>query len=170
MKRGKVAKIMGVDPKTITDWGNRPEFSPFLSPSALGMDGASQRNYTESDILVFNTIRVERNEHNTSWSDIAEILDSGERNTNIPPSALTVDTAAPIAQYGRIQAYEARIEWLEDQLAETHSRHEQEVNHLRNENERILTEFREEVGTLREEIGMLKALLKIEQQKNQEDS
>jgi DNA-binding transcriptional MerR regulator len=168
MKRGKASKIMGVDPKTITDWANRPEFEPYLSPGALGTDGASQRTYNESDILVLNTIRVERNERNAAWADIAGILESGERNRDLPPTALTVDTSAPIAQYGRIQAYEARIEWLEEQVDDMRERHEQEVAHLRGENDRILGEWRGEVGELREEIGMLKAMLKIEQGKNDE--
>ena len=61
MKRGKIAKMLGVDPNTVTDWTNREQFSRFFSPEALGLTDQSQRSFNDSDILVLNTIRSGRN-------------------------------------------------------------------------------------------------------------
>lgn len=150
MKSGKVAKMLGIDRRTITNWTDREEFSRFFSPEGRNLTTGFQRTYTESDVLVLNTIRIER-DRGATWDDIEHMLHNGERHLDLPPSALTVETTAPVAQYGKIQAYEARIEILESRVDEM---------------QQILTEKDEMIGDLREEIGMLKAMLRMEKEKS----
>jgi len=149
MKSGKVARMLGLDRRTVTNWTDKEEFARFFSPEARNLTSGYQRTYTESDVIVLNTIRVER-DRNTPWEDIAVMLQNGERHLDLPPSALTVETTAPVSQYGKIQAYEAKIELLESQLGD--------LKHM-------LAEKDETIGDLREEIGMLKALLQIEKER-----
>ena len=151
MKRGKIAKMLGVDPNTITDWTNRDQFKRYFSLEARGLTDQRQRSFNDSDILVLNTIRSGRNV-NKSWDEIAKELANGDRDTDLPPAALTVDTIAPIAQYGKIQAYEARIDWLEERVMQ-----------LEDQLERKEQEHRDELKKLYEELGMTKAQLKLEQ-------
>ena len=152
MKSGKVAKMLGLDRRTITNWTEREEFAGLFSPEARNLTSGYQRTYSESDVLTLNTIRIER-DRNTSWEDIAKMLQAGERHLDLPPSALTVETSAPVSQYGKIQAYEAKIELLEVQLDDL---------------KQMLVEKDETIGDLREEIGMLKALLQIEKERTKQ--
>ena len=163
MRRGKVAKLLGVDPNTITDWVTRDQFTRFFSIDAHAEGKGVQRTFNESDVLVLNTIRTGRSK-NQSWDEIAKELESGTRELDLPPSALMVETTAPIAQYGKIQAYEARIDLLEQQIHDMGERHIEELEILRTERD----DWIERAGELREEIGMLKALLKMEQQRNED--
>jgi DNA-binding transcriptional MerR regulator len=101
MKTGKAAKVFGLDPKTITNWTDNALLSKFFSRDALGEVGASQRDYNEADILVLNTIRLERS-RGADWLQIAELLETGVRDKDLPPTAMMVETTMPIAQFGKI--------------------------------------------------------------------
>jgi DNA-binding transcriptional MerR regulator len=153
MKTGKAAQMLERDTRTVTNWTDHELFKKFFTMEARGL-GVSQRDYTEADILVLNTIRLER-EHGTSWEDIAAMLQRGERHTDLPPSALTVQSTAPIAQYGKMAVLQARVEYLEEEM--------------RKRNVQI-EEKEEVIGNLREEIGMLKGIIKMmkEQGNNKE--
>ena len=50
MKTGQVAKMLGKDPQTITNWSGRTEFAPYFSPSAREAHGG-QRDYSENDVM-----------------------------------------------------------------------------------------------------------------------
>src|SRR5260370_16705011 len=101
MKTVKVAKSLGVDQKTITNWTDHLLIRRFLSKETIAEAGQTQRDYTEYDLLILNTIRTERAK-NSDWAEIAEILESGKFNQQLPPTALLVESSAPIQQYGRI--------------------------------------------------------------------
>jgi DNA-binding transcriptional MerR regulator len=167
MRRGKLAKILGVDPNTITDWASREQFSKFLSEEAKGESDLNQRDFNENDVLVLNTIRIGRARDET-WEDIGARLQRGERDTDLPPSALTVDTAAPIAQYAKIQVYEAKIDALEDQIEDMRYQHRQEIERL----EKARTDEREQlvqqIRNLERSMGKLETLLEIEKQQNED--
>lgn len=144
MKTGKVAQMLERDNRTITNWTDNELFKRFFTQESRGL-GLSQRDYTEADVLVLNTIRLER-EHGTAWEDIAAMLDRGERHTELPPSALTVQSTAPIAQYGKMAVLQAKVEYLEAELKQKESQ---------------IMERDEMIGNLREEIGMLKGMIKM---------
>lgn len=138
MKTGKVAKAFGIDRKTVSNWTDMPQLSKFFSPEAQGID-RTQRDYLEPDLLVINTIRALRNK-GIDWDDIAVILDSGERERELPASAMLVETTAPIAQYGRIVELQTSLEAAEEQ-----------VEMLQEEVERLRSELQRRVDTVRED-------------------
>lgn len=142
MKSTKVATLLGLDPKTITNWTNHELLSKFFSEPAKKSGG--ERSYSEADLLVLNTIRVAR-EDNTEWVEIAKMLDGGYRDADLPPTALLADSTAVLSQYNKLSLAIARAEQLEVQL--------KELQELRREDQ-------EAIGDLREEIGMLKGFLR----------
>jgi MerR-like DNA binding protein len=178
MKAGKVADMLGVDQKTILNWTDRLEFSEFFSPDAKGLGRSMGRDYTEVEIVVLNTVRTER-QKNTDWTDIARLLQSGVRDTDLPPSALTVDSPAPLVQYAKMQQLQTEVNFLEREnvrlqddmkrLRDDYRQLQQEknveidrvVSQKQIEMERLLKEAARREGELREQIGELKALLRI---------
>jgi DNA-binding transcriptional MerR regulator len=138
MKTTKVAEMLGIDAKTVTNWTENDKLNKFFSDPAKVNSKA--RSYNEDDVRVLNTIRVAR-ETGTDWMEIASSLDSGYRDHDLPPSALLVDTTTTLVQYSKFALAQQKIEDLEA-----------EVERLRGEIER-----RE---VLREEIGLLKGMLR----------
>lgn len=145
MKTGKVADMLGVDQKTILNWTDRTDFEKFFSADARGKGRTMGRSFSEAEIVILNTIRVER-QKNTDWADIARLMDDGVRDTNLPVNALLVDSPAPLVQYGKMQILQARVDELEDELARR---------------DQMIAERDERIGDLREEIGMLKGMIKM---------
>jgi DNA-binding transcriptional MerR regulator len=178
MKTGKVADMLGVDQKTILNWTDRPEFSEFFSPEAKGLGRSMGRDFTEAEIVVLNTIHTER-QKNTDWTDIGRLLGEGVRDTNLPPSALTVDSPAPLVQYGKLQQLQVQVDLLEkenshlrDEMRELREAYQQLQQRQNTDMERLLKQKQEEMerllkesthreGELREQIGELKAMLRI---------
>lgn len=163
MKTGKAAKALDVDPKTIINWTDTGGFAEFFSPGALAQDGRTQRDFNESDLVVLNTIRVRRN-LGDSWDDIAVFLGSGKRETELPPTAMLVETSAPIAQYGRMvgltaerDAALARVKELEKQLVES-----------KEENKEIQERLLRDTQALYKEIGRLQAKLEMYEHNEEE--
>jgi DNA-binding transcriptional MerR regulator len=153
MKTGKVAKVFGVDPKTIINWTDIEAFEKFFSPEARATAGKTQRDYSEADLMVLNTIRLERAQ-GTDWNDIAARLDSGHREEELPPQAMLVETTAPIAQYGRIITLSAErdvalaeVERLKDELGER----SQTIDKLQDE----IKQLNREIGRLEGRIGYM---------------
>ena len=137
MKTGKVAKAFGIDRKTVSNWTDMPQFQEFFSPEAKGID-RTQRDYSEPDLLVINTIRAMRNK-NMGWDEIAAHLGSGERERELPASAMLVETTAPIAQYGRIIELQTALDSAEEQ-----------IDVLQEEVEQLRKELQERVDAVRE--------------------
>lgn len=106
MKTGPVAKRFDVDPNTIADWTRR--FEEFFSPEALAL-GSTQRDYQPEDILILNTIRVERVK-NTPWDEIRTVLASGHREGNLPPEFTSIDGAKAVTVYAELREITAKLE------------------------------------------------------------
>jgi len=105
MKTGAVAKRFDVDPNTITDWTKR--FSEFFTSEALGQ-GQIQRDYQPEDILVLNTVRVERAK-STPWEDIRAVLKSGHRDSNLPPEFTSIDGSKAVTVYAEMREIKAQL-------------------------------------------------------------
>ncbi len=154
MKTGKVADMLGVDQKTILNWTDRTDFEKFFSTDARGKGRTMGRSYSETEIVVLNTIRVER-QKNTDWQDIARLLDEGIRDGDLPVNALLVDSPAPLVQYGKLQVLQSRVDELETELSKKDD---------------LIAEKDARIGDLREEIGMLKGMIKMmERNQNSRD-
>jgi DNA-binding transcriptional MerR regulator len=119
MKTGEVAKMMGFNPKTITNWTDQEDLAPFFSEEAHRTDGASaQREYTEVDIMVINTIRVHKTRQNT-WKDVAKILATGHRETELPITASLTKSISPADQVAAMMQIKAERDTALAQLQDT---------------------------------------------------
>ena len=127
MKTGKVAKVFGIDRKTVSNWTDMPQFHKFFSSEAHSIN-RTQREYLEPDLLVINTIRAMRDK-GMDWDEIAIFLETGERERELPPSALLVETMAPIAQYGRLVELQTAL----DKANEQNEILQDDLEHLRAE-------------------------------------
>jgi len=103
MKPAKIARLLNIDQKTVTNWTDHPALRRFFSLDALSEDKPRQREYNEADVLVLNTIRNER-ARNTPWEEIAITLANGYLDRNLPASSLLVDAGVPVVQYERFLA------------------------------------------------------------------
>ena len=146
MKTGKVAKAFGVDPKTISNWTDNPLFRDFFSSAALGEADHSQREFNESDLVVLNTIRAERS-RNTDWEEIGKLLTSNFRETELPPSAMLVESMAPIAQYGRIVTLIAERDAAKAEI--------ERVSQESQRKDEAIEKLQQEVRNLNRQIGRL---------------
>jgi len=159
MKTGKVAKSLGIDQKTVTNWTDHLLLRRFFSKEALGEAGQTQRDYTEYDLLILNTIRVHRAK-NTEWDDIAEILESGDFDKNLPAAALLVESSTPIQQYGQIMA-----------LTTERDAALKEVERLRRESESkdsTIESLQQEVRKLTREIGRLEGRMEMMEEEDKD--
>ena len=150
MKPAKIARLLNIDQKTVTNWTDHSALRRFFSLDALSEDKPRQREYNESDVLVLNTIRNERT-RNTPWEEIAIILANGYLDRNLPASSLLVDAGVPVVQYERF-------------LALTNERNTalKEVERLLQEGkikDALLETLRKDVRDLNREIGRLEGRL-----------
>lgn len=175
MKTGKVAKALGIDRKTVSNWTDMDLFEPFFTPEARGID-RTQREYFESDVLVINTIRTLRNQ-GKDWDEIAAYLGRGEREQELPASAMLVETTAPIAQYGRIvelqtalEGAEEQIDYLREELRTLQSEAQKRLDEVRNQERQVAREREQqllaEVIQLHKQIARLEFELELVQKKD----
>jgi hypothetical protein len=117
-KTGKVADAFGVSRRTITNWCDQPEIAEFLSDGAKGV-GLIQREVTETDLIILNTVRALRAESIHDWSEIALRLRAGYRELVFPATAANVDLGlAPIEAYSRMAITVAELTNARTALAE----------------------------------------------------
>jgi len=150
MKPAKIARLLNIDQKTVTNWTDHPTLRRFFSLDALSEDKPRQREYNEADVLVLNTIRNER-ARNTPWEEIAIILASGYLDRNLPASSLLVDAGVPVVQYERFLA-----------LTNERDMALKEVERLLQEGkikDALLETLRKDVRDLNREIGRLEGRL-----------
>jgi DNA-binding transcriptional MerR regulator len=174
MKTGKVAKALAIDRKTVSNWTDLPQLKKYFTPSALGVD-RTQRDYTELDVLIINTIRVLRND-NASWEEIADALEHNRLERELPPSAMMVETTLPIAQFGRMVELQTALEGAYRQNGELREQVQQLQTELSNKDavhreeiRDVIREAREQEGRLQREIGKLEAMLEMARQQNHSD-
>lgn len=123
------------------------ELKRFFSEGALRIDEdadnptatTSQRDFNDQDLLVLNTIRVKKTRMNT-WADVAKILESGQREGDLPASALLVETLSPVDQmkslmlaHKELEVAQGRIADLEDRLVEAERLRKEERDELQAE-------------------------------------
>lgn len=133
MKTGKVAKLFGIDPKTVTGWVD--EFAEFFSRSALATN-QTQRNYLPEDLVVLNTIKNER-AHRTEIETIRAKLAAGYRDNVLPPETSYMDKDSAVAIFGQLKVLQTQ---LEDQQKENQQLRE-EIREEREANSRLNREI-----------------------------
>lgn len=112
MKTGTVAKRFDVDQNTIIAWTKR--FPEFFTKEALA-EGQTQRDYQFEDVIVLNTIRIERSK-NTTWEEIRARLGSGYRDENMPPEFTSIDGTKAISLYAELRELSAQLRKANDEI------------------------------------------------------
>jgi DNA-binding transcriptional MerR regulator len=112
MKTGTAAKRFDVDQNTIIAWTKR--FSEFFTKEALA-EGQTQRDYQFEDVIVLNTIRVERSK-NTTWEEIRALLGSGYRDENLPPEFTSIDGTKAISLYAELRELSVQLRKANEEI------------------------------------------------------
>jgi len=170
MKMSKVAKMVGVDRRTIYNWVQHPSLHHLFSKAAIN---EGDRELDERDIFVINTIAYLREHKVTEWGEIAKRIEDGYVVTGLPVSAAEVDTGrTPLQQYTysaetkmQLDAANKRIIQLEDMILELKVEHRDELEAERQERseekEKLLREMGEREGKLLREIGQLEMKIQM---------
>lgn len=165
MKTGDVAKMMGLNPKTITNWTDQEDLNIFFSDEARRRDtSASQREYTDEDVLVINTVRIHKTRQNT-WSDVAKILSSGHRETELPITANLTKTISPADQVAAMMLIKAERDTALAQLQDAIF----EIERLRMELKEQQNEASDKIIELNRQIARLELRLEIMQEQLEDD-
>ncbi len=147
---GDIATALGVSVSTVHNWTDNPVFKAYLSTLALRTDDhetAKERKYTQDDLYVLNTISKNKTRTNT-WEDVAALLESGERDTDLPASAMLVLPASSSETFYTLARAQERIQNLEQQVSDL----KRELEKARDNSER---------GDLQREIGKLLFMLEM---------
>jgi DNA-binding transcriptional MerR regulator len=156
MRSGELAKLLNVSDQTLINWMSRPEIRPFLSDTAVGESGNTQRIYTESDVLVLNTVRILRAKGIQNWDEIQKKLDSGEREQEFPQNAIVTDNRTiPMPQARQAAEYAVAIEQLNASIKRAN-----DLEALLNESKQEKAVLQEKIYTLLREIGQLEGVVK----------
>ena len=140
-KPGDIATALGVSISSIRNWTDQPEFQEFLSDLAKregSYVNAKQREYTQQDLYVLNTIARQKTRFN-SWDDVADYLRDGNLDTELPASAALVQPVTAAESFADAIMLRQQI----DMLAKSLSDAEEEIDYLR----KRLDEVREEEQT-----------------------
>lgn len=157
MKTGEVAKMMGLNPKTITNWTDQVDLAVFFSSGARSQDeSSSQRDYSTDDVLLINTIRLHKTRQNT-WRDVANILATGHREMEMPPSATLVKAISPADQLAAMIVIKAERDTALAQLQDAQF----EIDRLRKEIKEQQAIDSAEIIRLNREIARLELKLEM---------
>jgi len=157
MKSGKAAKALGIDPKTVKAWTD--EFAEFFSEDARGA-GRTQRFYHPEDLIILNTIRVERSQR-VEPEKIHVMLRSGSRNSNFPAEYYTVEGDSAIVQFTQLAMLRTQLADREAEITRVRQEKDAEVERLQRERNEERDRLMGEIAKLNREIGKLQAKIEI---------
>lgn len=148
MKMSKVAKMIGVDRRTIFNWVTNENLEHLFSQGARN---EGDRELDEQDIFVINTINHLRQHITTDWKEIAEKIESGYQVTDLSIGAVDVDTGkTPLQQFTRTlaiaQERDMALQQLEEarnELAQMKERNQERMEQLRDQYEKKLDRERQ---------------------------
>jgi len=182
MKMSKVAKMIGLDRRTIWNWVEHEKLKHLFSEEAKNQ---GRRELNERDIFVINTIAHLRERGTFDWDEIARQINGGYVVTGLALGALEVDTGrTPIQQFTyaaeakfQLEAANNQLMLLRDEMLELKLEHRNELETQRRdhaeEKEKLLREMGEKVSQLMRQIGRLEGQvedLKTKQDESQGDS
>jgi len=156
MKTGEIAKMMGVSPRTITNWTEQDELQPYFSDQARLTDGF-QRECSSEDIMVINTIRLQKNRRNT-WADVAVILSTGHRETELPITAALTKSISPADHVAQMMLIKAERDTALAQLQDAMFEIERARKETK-EKDTTINELYKRLGRLEAQVEMLQARL-----------
>ncbi len=171
MKTGELAFLLGISDQTIVSWTNLPDVQKFLSPEATGAGGNIQRIFTESDVVVLNSIRSLRAKGRPDWKDVIATLEQGWRDRNFPQHAAARDVrTVPVPQAMQAAELAAMTRERDSALAQLDDLRQQ-INEARQETNRVREMLGNKIEKLLREVGKLEGMIEIlrEQQQNKAD-
>jgi DNA-binding transcriptional MerR regulator len=158
---GDVVVALGISSSTVRNWTELDVIQKHLSDQATrrgDFTHAKQREYTESDLYILNTLRTQKTRLN-SWEDVASILQDGYLDRDLPASSALVlpETKAETFQLltiarTEIENLRKQVEKLEDELTTEREERRQDV-------ERLSQQKVDDVAQLHHTIGRLEILL-----------
>jgi len=177
-KPGDIATALGVSISSIRNWTDQPEFEDFLSDLAKRTGNhthAKQREYTQQDLYVLNTIARQKSRFNT-WDDVADYLRQGNLDTDLPASAALVQPVTAAENFADAIMLRQQIDMLAKSLSEA----EDEISYLRNRLDEIREEeqeksrnredkLRDEIIALNKQIARIELRMELMQDKNKEE-
>ena len=199
MKTGTIARSLGIDIKTITNWLNRDEFRDFFSSSAKLETGKAHREFDFNDQILLNTIRHLRHEQGEKdWEKITAQIQSGFRQTEMPDSYHTTENTTSMKVYTQMIEIKNQLDLIvverdqlrtelekergrsQKELTEQRARSEIEFekerirlrSELKEERTRLQGELkaeREEIIDLNRQIARLEVRMEILQENDDED-
>lgn len=153
-KPGDIATALGVSISSVRNWTDQQEFQEFLSDLAKRegpYSHAKQREYTQQDLYVMNTIAKQKTRFNT-WEDVAQYLREGNIDTDLPASAALVQPMTAAENFADAIMLRQQIDMLVKSLSEA----EEEISYLRKRMDEVREAEQEKSRTredkLREEI------------------
>jgi len=157
--------MMGLNPKTITNWTDQEDLASFFTEEARRSDETTaQREYSEQDILVINTIRVHKTRQNT-WKDVAKILATGHRETDLPITATLTKSISPADQIAAMMLIKAERDTALAQLQDAIF----EIERMRKELREQREESSKEIIGLNRQIARLELRLEMLQEQLERD-
>jgi DNA-binding transcriptional MerR regulator len=164
MKTGEVSKMMGLNPKTITNWTDQESLTMFFSEGARrNKETSSQREYSEDDVLIINTIRIHKTRQNT-WKDVSNVLNTGHREIELPMSANLTKSISPADQVAAMMLIKAERDTALAQLQDATF----EIVRLRQELKEQQGESKTEIIELHRQIARLEVRIEIMKEKDDE--
>lgn len=173
-KPGDIATALGVSISSIRNWTDQIEFQEFLSDMATrsgSYANSKQREYTQQDLYVINTIAKKKTRFNM-WKDVADYLRAGNLDTELPASAALVQ---PTAAESFADALMLRQQL--DLMVNSLSNAEEEIKFLRKRVDEIRDEERQkarekeaqdrqEIIQLHRQIARLELRIELMQEEN----
>jgi DNA-binding transcriptional MerR regulator len=144
-KPGDIATALGVSISSIRNWTAQPEYQEFLSDIAKRTgtyENAKQREYTQQDLYVLNTISKQKNRFN-DWEDVAKYLQEGNLDTDLPASSALVTPMTAAEGFADAIMLRQQIDTLAKSLTDA----EEEVEHLRERVDEVRQEERDRATT-----------------------
>jgi DNA-binding transcriptional MerR regulator len=177
-KPGDVATALGVSISSIRNWTDQPEFQEFLSDLAKregSYANAKQREYTQQDLYVLNTIARQKTRFN-SWDDVADYLRDGNLDTELPASAALVQPVTAAESFADAIMLRQQI----DMLAKSLSDAEDEIDYLRKRLDEVREEeqtksrdreekLRDEIIELNRQMARLELRIEMMQEKDEDE-
>lgn len=167
---GDIIIALNISSTTVRNWTDHAEFRVFFSSRAKRereFENAKQREYTEDDLHVLNTIRTQKT-HKNSWEDVAVMLADGFRDKELPESSVLVmpETRGEAFQLisvarAQIDTLQKRVEELEGELKSKEQALSAEREARIQDIERLAVKMvREDMKDLYKTIGRLEYILK----------
>lgn len=158
---GDIVVALGVSSSTVRNWTELEEIQEYLSNQATrsgDFSHAKQREYTENDLYILNTIRTQKTRLN-SWDDVASMIEDGYLDRELPPSSALVLPETKVESFQLLAIARTEIGNLQKQVDKLEEELNDEREARRQDVERLTQQKVDDVAQLHRSIGRLEILL-----------